>query len=78
MTMQTLEANVTLTPREVDVVRLLGEGCTAWEIGLRLGVSPHTAVTHIRNAYRKLDVHSAAAAVMRAVQLKLFPIGELE
>ena len=28
-------------------------------------------VSHIKNAYRKLDVHTAAGAVMRAVQLGL-------
>ena len=37
------------------------------------GFSPHTVVTHIKNAYRKLEVHSAAAAVERAVQLGLIP-----
>jgi DNA-binding CsgD family transcriptional regulator len=34
-------------------------------------VSPHTVTSHIRNAYRKLEVHTAAAAVMRAVELRL-------
>jgi DNA-binding CsgD family transcriptional regulator len=27
--------------------------------------------SHIKNAYRKLEVHSAAAAVMRAIELRL-------
>jgi DNA-binding CsgD family transcriptional regulator len=58
-----------LTPREADVVRLLGSGCSYCQVALRLGISPHTVVTHIKNAYRKLEVHSGAAAVMRAVQL---------
>jgi DNA-binding CsgD family transcriptional regulator len=34
-------------------------------------MSAHTVGTHIKNAYRKLDVHSAAAAVMRAIELRL-------
>jgi DNA-binding CsgD family transcriptional regulator len=63
-----------LTPRELDVVRLLGGGCTYQQVAVRLGVSPHTVVTHIKNAYRKLDVHTAAAAVMRAVRLRLIEI----
>ena len=63
---------VALTPREVDVLRLLADGCTYLQIALQLGVSPHTVVTHIKNAYRKLGVHNGAAAVMRAVQLGLF------
>jgi len=41
---------------------------------MRLGISPHTVVTHIKNAYRKLDAHTAAGAVMRAVQLGLLEI----
>ena len=60
-----------LTARELDVLRLLAADCTCAQAAARLGVSPHTVVTHLKNAYRKLDVHSAAAAVMRIVQLGL-------
>lgn len=63
-----------LTPRELEVVRLLGSGCTYEQVALRLGVSPHTVVSHIKNAYRKLNVHSAAAAVMQAARLRLIQI----
>lgn len=63
---------VSLTPREADVLRHIAQGCTYAQAAGRLGVSPHTVTTHIKNAYRKLDVHSAGAAVMRAVELKLF------
>lgn len=61
--------SVTLTPREVDVVRLLGSGCTYEQAALRLGISTHTVVTHLKNAYRKLGVRSGPAAVMQAVRL---------
>jgi DNA-binding CsgD family transcriptional regulator len=60
-----------LTPRELDVVRLLGHGCTYKQAARQLGISTHTIVKHIKNAYRKLDVHTAAAAVLRAFQLGL-------
>ena len=60
-----------LTPRELDVLRLLAGGCSYRRVATRLGISPHTVVTHIKNAYRKLDVHTAASAVMRAVHLGL-------
>ena len=63
-----------LTPRELDVVRLLARGCRYAEIGKALGVKPNTIATHIKNAYRKLKVHSAAAAVMRAVELRLLDV----
>jgi DNA-binding CsgD family transcriptional regulator len=51
-------------------VRLLASGCTYAEIAERLGISAHTVASHIKNVYRKLDVHCAAAAVMRALELQ--------
>lgn len=61
-----------LTPREVDVLRLLASGCSYCQAAVRLGISPHTVVSHVKNAYRKLEVHTAASAVMRAMELGLF------
>jgi DNA-binding CsgD family transcriptional regulator len=63
---------IRLTARESDVLRLLASGCTYVVAADKLGVSPHTVSSHVKNAYRKLGVRSAAAAVMRAVELKLF------
>ena len=63
---------VRLTPRESDVLRHIARGCTYEQAADRLGVSLHTICSHVRNAYRKLGVRSGAAAVMRAVELRLF------
>jgi ATP/maltotriose-dependent transcriptional regulator MalT len=63
-----------LTTREVDVLGLLAQGCSYAGIGERLGISAHTVASHIKNAYRKLEVHCAAAAVMRAVELQLLGV----
>ena len=60
-----------LTTRELDVLGLLAEGCSYSAIGERLGISAHTVASHVKNAYRKLDVHCAAAAVIRALQMNL-------
>jgi DNA-binding CsgD family transcriptional regulator len=60
-----------LTLREADVLRLVATGRTYAEIGVQLGISAHTVASHIKNAYRKLEVHCAAAAVMRAVELQV-------
>ncbi len=59
-----------LTPRELDVLRLLARGLTYTLIADQLGISEHTVTTHIKNTYRKLDVHSARCAVFRALQMR--------
>ena len=64
-----------LTLREADVVRLLARGCSYAEIAAQLGISAHTVASHVKNTYRKLEVHCAAAAVMRAVQLQVLVAG---
>jgi DNA-binding CsgD family transcriptional regulator len=61
--------NAMLTARENDVVRLLAQGCTYGRVAQLLGISEHTVGSHIKNVYRKLDVHTAAAAVFRAMQV---------
>jgi len=66
-----------LTARETAVLGLLAKGCSYKQVGVRLGISLHTVTSHIKNAYRKLEVHSAAAAVMRSVELKLLGGAEL-
>lgn len=65
-----------VTPREAEVLRMLASGFTYQQASARLGISLHTVTTHVKSAYRKLDVHSAGAAVMRAVELRI--IGQAE
>jgi LuxR family maltose regulon positive regulatory protein len=71
MLMNEVALTVRLTGREAQVLRLIAHGCTYAQVAEQLGMSAHTVGSHIKNAYRKLDVHSAPAAVMRAVQLRL-------
>jgi DNA-binding CsgD family transcriptional regulator len=52
-----------LTCRESEVLQYLARGCTYIRIGDRLGVSVHTVESHVKNIYRKLNAHSARAAV---------------
>lgn len=56
---------VRLTPRELDVMRAVAEGCGNEAVARRLVVSPHTVRKHLENVFRKLGVDSRTAAVAR-------------
>lgn len=55
-----------LTPRELEVLRLLAEGMDQREIAERLVIGPKTVSTHIQHILGKLGVHSRAQAVAAA------------
>ena len=55
-----------LTPREREVLDLLGAGEDARQIAAALGISVTTVRTHIRHILRTLGVHTQLAAVVRA------------
>lgn len=57
-----------LTRRETEVVGCLCEGLDTGEIARRLGISPHTATTHLRNIMKKLQLRSRAEVVLWAVE----------
>lgn len=52
-----------LTPREREVLELMGEGLRQREIAQRLFISPKTVATHVEHIMRKLGVNSRTAAV---------------
>jgi DNA-binding NarL/FixJ family response regulator len=58
-----------LTPRELDVVALVGEGRANKEIALQLGIGERTARTHVSNVLHKLGLTSRT-------QLALWAVGE--
>ncbi len=58
---------VMLSERETDVLKLVAKGYVNKEIAMKLGISPATVGTHIKNLYRKLAVHSRVQ-VVRAAQ----------
>lgn len=64
----TLDLYETLTGRERQVLQLAAEGLSNAEIGARLSISPHTAMTHRANLMRKLDLHSQAELVRFALR----------
>ncbi len=60
-----------LSPRELQVLRLVAEGLGDREIGERLTISPHTVHRHVANIRAKLGQPSRAAAVAHAARIKL-------
>lgn len=60
-----------LTPRELDILRLVAKGLSFNEVATHLGLSPLTVVTHVKKIYRKLAVHSRGEAVFEAGQMGL-------
>lgn len=70
-----LELVEPITPREVDVLRLIALGLTNKEIGDELYVSVATVKRHITNLNGKLGVSSRTEAVQKARRLKLLPAG---
>jgi len=59
---------VSLSKRELEVIRLIADGFTNPQISEKLFVSPHTVTTHRRNILQKLGANNTAAVVMYAVQ----------
>jgi DNA-binding NarL/FixJ family response regulator len=51
-----------LTPRELEVLRLVAAGKSNREIAAELVVSEHTVARHLQNIYAKLRVSSRTAA----------------
>lgn len=64
-------AGPALTPREREVLRLVGEGLGDRAIAGRLGLSAHTVHRHVANLFGKLGCSSRAAAVHAAARAGL-------
>lgn len=70
---ETVLAEIGLSKREFEVLKLLSEGMSNEEIASGLFVSVPTVKTHISNLYVKLDVRRRTQAVEKARKLKLLP-----
>lgn len=66
------EAEVRLTNREREVLRLVARGLSNKEVASELGVSPRTVQAHTIASYDKLGVRTRAGAAIRATELGLF------
>ncbi|MGB3866008.1 MAG: response regulator transcription factor [Xanthobacteraceae bacterium] len=62
------DAEAVLTPRELDILRLLGRGLRVAEAARVLGLTPHTVAGYVKTVYRKLNISSRAEAAIEAVR----------
>jgi HD-GYP domain-containing protein (c-di-GMP phosphodiesterase class II) len=65
---ETTERLAGLTPREIEVLRLIAAGHTAKEAARQLEIAPKTADNHIQNLYSKIGVTTRAAAALYALE----------
>jgi HD-GYP domain-containing protein (c-di-GMP phosphodiesterase class II) len=62
-----------LTPREVDVLRLLALGLTARQVADRLSIAAKTVDHHVQHIYTKLGVSTRGAAALFAIENGILP-----
>jgi DNA-binding NarL/FixJ family response regulator len=65
----------TLTPREVEILRLLAQGLRNKEIAAALGRHETTIQVHVKNLYAKLHVKDRTAAVTLGLQRGIIHLG---
>ena len=57
-----------LTPREREILQMLGEGNTNKDVAAKLNLSPHTVETHRSNIMEKLNLHGVPELILYAVR----------
>jgi DNA-binding NarL/FixJ family response regulator len=73
--LQTTEAPVVmLTPRELEVLRMMADGAANKEIAWKLGISEHTVKFHVASILGKLDAGTRTEAVARGLRTGLILI----
>jgi DNA-binding NarL/FixJ family response regulator len=60
--------NLSLSPQEMRLLKLLTEGHQNKTAAAELGISIHTVSFHLRSIYEKLHVHSRSEAVACALR----------
>lgn len=63
-----------LSPREIEVLRLIARGLSSREIAARLSLSPKTVRNHTERIYAKTGAGNRVTASLFAVEHGLFPL----
>ena len=66
-----MDSYTPLTPREIEVLRLMADGGSNTEISRELGISPHTVKSHVIHIFNKLGVNGRTQAAVWAARRNL-------
>jgi DNA-binding NarL/FixJ family response regulator len=64
-------AMVSVTKREIEIIKLIAEGLTSQEMANKLFISPRTVETHRSNLMKKMGVKNSIELVRKAQQAEL-------
>ena len=67
------EVSNSLSERELEILRLLGDGMIKKEIAEHLEIGITTVAYHVKHIYEKLEVPNAPAAIQKAYQSGILP-----
>ncbi|HVE93330.1 MAG TPA: response regulator transcription factor [Acidimicrobiales bacterium] len=65
-----------LTPREIEVLKLVAKGMSNREIADELYISENTVKNHVRNILEKLHLHSRMEAVLYAMRERILDLSD--
>ena len=64
--------NSRLSKKELEVMRLIYEGCSNEEVAERMYLSPYTVKNHVKSVYSKLGIHEKSEFIQYASKNHLF------
>ena len=73
----TAPGNVSLTSREMQVLRGVAKGHTTKRLAKDLGLAAPSIETHVRNIFKKLDASNRGEAVSTALKVGLITLADL-
>jgi two-component system, NarL family, nitrate/nitrite response regulator NarL len=63
--------DITLTPREIEIIKLIAQEMTGTDVAEALNLSTHTIATHRKNIFHKLGINSTYALIKYAIEHRL-------
>jgi DNA-binding NarL/FixJ family response regulator len=69
-----IEEEITLSIREHEVLKMITQGYSNFQIGTQLGISPKTVARHRERMMKKLNIHSSVELVKFALRRKIISL----